>query len=87
MERAVDTYTNRFKASLASVDPNFSLSEWGRLILQANITLNLLRSARYNPKLSTYTYIYGDFIFSAKPLAPPGTKIVAHVKPSVRRTW
>ena len=37
--------------------------------------------------MSAYTYIFGEFNFAATPLAPPGTKIVAHIKPNVRRTW
>ena len=86
-ERAIQTYKNHFKAGLASVDPNFPLSEWDRLLDQANITLNLLRSARTNPQLSAYTYICGEFNFAATPLAPPGTKIVAHMKPDQRGTW
>ena len=39
------------------------------------------------PALSAYTYIYGEFNFTATPLAPPGTKVVAHVKPDNRQTW
>ena len=41
-ERAIQTFKNHFKSGLASVDPNFPLSEWDRLLEQANITLNLL---------------------------------------------
>ena len=78
---------SHFKAGLASVDPNFPLTEWDRLVEQANITLNLLRSARTNPQLSAYTYMFGEFNFASTPLAPPGTKVVAHIKPGVRRTW
>ena len=69
------------------MNPNFPLSEWDRLFEQANITLNLLRVARINPKLSAYTYIFGEFNFLATPLAPPGTKIVTHIKPNNRGTW
>ena len=69
------------------MNPQFPLSEWDRLLEQANITLNLLRSARVNPKLSAYSYIFGDFNFTATPMAPPGTKIVAHIKPNNRGTW
>ena len=86
-ERAIQTYKNHFKAGLASVDPNFPLSEWDRLIGQCNITLNLLRSARVHPKISAYTYICGEFDFKSTPLAPPGTKVVAHIKPSNRATY
>ena len=86
-ERAIQTFKNHFKAGLVSVDPNFPLSEWDRLLEQANITLNLLRSSRSNPAISAYTYIFGEFNFSATPLAPPGTKIVTHVKSNNRGTW
>ena len=86
-ERAIQTFKNHFKAGLASVNPQFPLSEWDRLLEQANITLNLLRSARVNPKLSAYSYIFGDFNFTSTPMAPPGTKIVAHIKPNNRGTW
>ena len=86
-ERAIQTWKNHFKAGIALVDPNFPLSEWDRLIPQANITLNLLRTARTNPKLSAYAYLYGNFDFTATPLAPPGTKLVAHIDPTNRGTW
>ena len=86
-ERSIQTWKNHFKAGLATVDPSFPLSAWDELIEQANITLNLLRATRINPALSAYTYIYGEFNFSATPMAPPGTKVVAHVKPDDRRTW
>ena len=86
-ERAIQTWKNHFKAGVASADPNFPISEWDRLIPQTNITLNLLRTARTNPKLSAYAYIYGNFDFTVTPLAPPGTKIVAYIDPSDRGTW
>ena len=86
-ERAIQTYKNHFKAGLASVDPNFPLSEWDRLINQANITLNMLRASRSNPKVSAYTYVFGEFDFASTPMAPPGTKIVTHRKPNNRGTW
>ena len=41
-ERVIQAYKNHFKSGLASIDPNFPLSEWDRLLEQANITLNLL---------------------------------------------
>ena len=72
---------------MASLDPNYQLSEWDRLVDQANITLNLLFSTRINPKLSSYTYIFGKSNFAATPLAPPGTKIVDRIRPEERRTW
>ena len=86
-ERAIQTWKHHFKAGLASVDPNFPLSEWDRLIDQCNITLNLLRSSRSNPKLSAWAYLFGNFDFNTTPLAPPGTRIVAHIKANNRGSW
>ena len=86
-ERAIQTWKTHFKAGLATVNPNFPLSEWDRLIEQANITLNLLRSSRANTKLSAYAYLFGQFNFQSTPLAPPGTKVIAHINPDIRDSW
>ena len=51
-ERAIQTFKSHFKSGLAATDPNFPLAEWDRLILQAIIALNLLRSAAGDPASS-----------------------------------
>ena len=72
-ERAIRTFKNHFIAGLASTDPNFPLSNWCRLLPQAELTLNLLRASRLNPKISAYAQLEGTFDFTRTPLAPPGT--------------
>jgi hypothetical protein len=47
----------------------------------------MLRTPRINPKLSASTHIYGQYDFNRAPMAPPGTRIIAHETPSRRRTW
>jgi hypothetical protein len=47
----------------------------------------MLRTSRINPKLSAATHIYGQYDFNRAPIAPPGTRIIAHETPSRRRTW
>ena len=86
-ERAIQTYKNHFKAGLATLDPDFPLAEWDRLIPQANITINLLRASRSNPNLSAYAYLFGEFNYNQTPIAPPGTKVLAHAKPDNRASW
>ena len=66
---------------LTSVDPSFPITQWDRLLQQAELTLNLLRKCRVNPNLSAYAYIFGNFDFNKTPLAPPGTKVAVYVKP------
>jgi hypothetical protein len=60
---------------------------WDRLLPQAVITLNMLRTSRINPKISASTHIDGQYDYNRAPMAPPGTRIIAHEKPSRRRTW
>ena len=86
-ERAIRTVKNHFIAGLASTDPNFPLSNWCRLLPQAELTLNLLRASRLNPKLSAYAQLKGTFDFTRTPLAPPGTRVIIHEKPTTRQTW
>ena len=81
LERETHTFKSHFKAGLVSLDPNFLLTEWGEPIHQAIITLNLLCSARVNPKLSADAYIFGNFNANATPLVPPGTYVIAHIQP------
>ena len=57
-ERAIQTFKNHFKAGLASLDPDFPIAEWDRLLDQAFLTLNLLRAARINPLLSAHAYLF-----------------------------
>ncbi len=86
-ERAIQTFKHHFIAGLASTDKNFPLHLWDRLLLQATTTLNLLRQSRLNPRLSAEAQLNGPFDFNRTPLAPPGTRVIVHSKPSVRRSW
>ena len=86
-ERVIQTWKKRFIAGLSSVDPTFPMSEWYRLVQQGELTLNLLRNARVNPKLSAWTYLFGKLNYNDTPLAPPGTKLIVHVKTHKRGSW
>ena len=46
---------------LSSLDPYFTFSEWDRMLPYAELTLNLLRAARSNPKRSAWAYLFGKF--------------------------
>ena len=70
-ERAICTFKSHFLSGLATCIPDFPISEWDRLLPQAEMTLNHLCTARCNPNLSAYTYIYGLNDFNKVPLPPP----------------
>ena len=86
-EHAIQTFKAHFKAILATTDPGFPIKEWDRLIPQAQTTVNLLRFARVNPKLSMHAYIFGNFHYNKTPIVPAGIQLDAHSKPTKRTSW
>jgi hypothetical protein len=86
-ERAIRSFKDHLIAGLCSTDKSFPMHLWDRLLPQAVITLNMLRTSRINPKLSASTHIDGEYDYNRSPMAPPGTRIIAHETPSRRRTW
>jgi hypothetical protein len=86
-ERAIGIWKDHFVAGLASLDPNFPMHLWCRLIDQCTQTLNLLRPSRINPRLSAEAQLNGAFDYNKTPLAPPGTKVLIHETPNRRKTW
>ena len=77
-ERVIQSFKYHL-TGLSFVDPDFPIAQWDRLLKQAEITLNLLRNANRNSKLSAYAYLFGTFDFNKTPMAPPGIKVVAHI--------
>ena len=47
----------------------------------------MLRTSQINPNLSAHEQIHGIHDFNATPLAPPGTRCIAHEKSSQHGTW
>jgi hypothetical protein len=87
VERAIRTFKEHSKSGLATVDPDFPIHLWERLLPQAEITLNLLRASRLHPQLFAAAYYHGLIDYNKTLFGPPGCKIIAHEKPSQRRTW
>ena len=86
-EKAIKTVKNHLLSGLATCHQQFPITEWDRILPQAEMTLNLLQNSRFNPKLSSWAYLNGQHDFSRTPLAPPGSKILVHTKPSHRASW
>jgi hypothetical protein len=58
-ERAIRPFKEHFVKGLSSVDPTFPLHLWDRLLPQAEITLNLLRTSRLHPQISAAAHFHG----------------------------
>ena len=85
-ERAIRIFKNHFVEGLCSTDEQFPMYLWDKLLEQAQITLNLLRPCRENENISAYHALEGGFDFNRTPLEIPGAKIIAHSKPSNRKS-
>jgi hypothetical protein len=86
-ERSIQTFKNNFVAMFCSIDTQFPIPLWDRLIPHAVITLNLLRQSRINPKLSAHAQLHGLFDYNKTPLAPPEKKVIIHERPDHRGPW
>ena len=86
-EVAIRNFKAHFLSILAGTGPNFPLQLWDRLLPQAEITLNLLRQANANPKLSAYAYLNGPFDYNKMPLAPMGCQVQIHEKADAQGSW
>jgi hypothetical protein len=73
-ERAIRSFKDHLIAGLCSTDKSFPMHLWDRILPQAVMTLNMLRTSRINPKLSAATHIFGQYDFNRAPMAPPGDK-------------
>jgi hypothetical protein len=86
-ERAIRTAKNHLAAGWYSTDEKFPMYLWDKTIPHAELTLNLLRGSRVAPQLSAWEQIHGRFDFNLHPIAPPGIKVMAHLKPGTRESW
>ena len=86
-ERAIQSFKNHLISNLHGCDKQFPAYQWCRIIEQCEMTLNMLRRSRINPKLSAYMQLFGVFDYNATPLAPIGTKAFIHERPNQRSTF
>ena len=86
-ERAVRTFKAHFLEILSGVDPKLPKYMWDNLLVQTELTINLLRQATLNPSMSAWEYFNGDFDYTATPLGPIGFKIIIHATSNKRKSW
>jgi hypothetical protein len=63
-KRAIGIRKDHFVAGLASLNPDFPMHLWCRLIHQCTQTLNLMRPSRINPRLSAKAQLNGAFDYN-----------------------
>ena len=86
-EKAIQTFKDHFVAILSGVDESFPMHLWDRLLPQTEMTLNLLRMSKVEPKVSAWAYLFGPHNYNARPLAPLGCAVQVHEKPNKCKSW
>jgi hypothetical protein len=86
-ERAIRTWKYHFSAGIASLPKSFPIDIWCRLTNQCDYTINMLHPCCQNPLLSAFEAMEESFSFDTMPMAPPGTKVLVHLKPTRCKFW
>ena len=73
-EREIQTSNNHFIDGISIGEEKFPTILWSYLIIQAQYSLNLLRTSRVHPQLSSYQVLEGIHDFNRHPWAPPTTR-------------
>ena len=68
----IETAKHHFIAGMAGTDKNYPIREWDKGVAQSQITLNMLRPCRINPKLSADVFLEGQHDYNAVPFPPLG---------------
>ena len=76
-----------FLAVLAGLNPNFPKFMWENLLIQAELTINLIRQATLDPSMYVWEYFNGDFDYTETPLGTISCKIIIHNTSNKRKSW
>ena len=60
---------------------------WDNLLVQPELTINLLRQATLNPRTIAWKYYNRAFGYKATPLVPIRCKIMIHTTSNKRKYW
>jgi hypothetical protein len=63
-ERAIHSFEDHLIAGVCSTDKSFPMHLWDRLLPQAILTLDMLRTSRINPKISA-AHLNGQYEYSS----------------------
>lgn len=87
-ERAIRTFKYHFILTLCTVSNDFPMTLWDKLLPQVELCLNHLIPYGPNPNISAFEGLHGcQFDFRAHLIAPAGTKVLIHDKPTGRSSW
>ena len=86
-ENRIGTGKARIVPNIYGVSPKFPMHLWARLLLQMEMTLNMLRPSNPVPTVLAHVYPHGQHDYNLHPLAPLGCEVETRLKPTTRETW
>ena len=86
VEKVINIFKCYFVIGLATVDLNFQLDLWCRLLPLASLMLNLLYLSCINLKLFAYKILKGVFNYNKHSITPLGYKALIHEATIKRKT-
>ena len=86
-EMAIRNFKAHFRSVLAGTAADFPPSLWGRLLPQAERTINLLQQSNATPTVLVYAHLCGPFDYNKILLAAMGCAVQIHTKTDKRGTW
>ena len=78
---------NPFIAILSGVDKRFPMHLWDRLLLQIEMTLDMLQVTNIKPWVSAKINLQGQHDYNKMPITPLGFHTMTHNKPERRTLW
>ncbi len=86
-KQAICTWKNHFTTGIASLSKKFPIANWCCLTNQCNYTINMLCPCCQNPRHSAFRAMEGSYLFDATAMAPPGSKVLVHLKSMRCKSW
>jgi hypothetical protein len=86
-ERAIQMFKNHFIAILCEVDPEVPMHQWDKLLPQAELTLNIMRTSWLNARNSAWTMLHSVHAYKRTPISPAGCKLIKSSSSQQRQTW
>jgi hypothetical protein len=86
-KQAICTWKNHFAAGIASLPKSSPIANWCCLANQCDYTINMLCPCCQNPLLSAFEAMEGSYLFDTTTMAPPGTKVLVHLKLTRCNSW
>ena len=86
-KNAIQTFKDHFVAILCGANTSLPLNLWDLLFMPSRTHPQHVVTVPHSPRVSAYTYLWGQHDYNANPFAPLGCKIKSYLVPGIRETW